>query len=207
MISDKRGNGSWQETHVVSEETEYMMYLPKFFYLWHSNINTTTFFECLNKFRNYYIEKIPNTTKTIPITYVARSLKENYKFNYREFNNKKEIRDMLERKGVNILDTDSLTSLLPQFEVILKSNIIIVEMGSAFEINASFISSNSHIIVINDCFDYFNNNNPFISVYRKLTSERNNTVEIFSKGTHFTSFSLDENKLEKRVSELLEKHV
>jgi hypothetical protein len=93
--NDKRGTGTWQENHVIPEESEYLLYLPKFFYLHHTNTNATSFLECLNKFRNHYIEKIPNTAKTIPITYIARSLKENYKSNYREFNNKKEIRDML----------------------------------------------------------------------------------------------------------------
>ena len=207
MISDKRGTGAWQENHVIPEELEYMMYLPKFLYFGHTYVHTPLFFECLTKFRNYYISKLPTITKTIPITYVARSLKENYQLNYREFTNKKEIRNMLERKGVNILDTDSLTSFLPQFEVILKSNVILVEMGSAFLINAGTIASNSHIIVINDLYDYRGTDNRHITILRKLMCERDNTVEIFSKAQSWTSLTVDEVKLEKRVTELMEENL
>jgi hypothetical protein len=207
MISDKRGTGAWQENHVIPEESEYMMYLPKFLYVGNTSIHTLLFFECITKFRNYYISKLPTITKTIPITYVARSLKEFYKPNHRGFTNKKEIRNMLERKGVNILDTDSLTSLLPQFEVILKSKTLIVEMGSAFTINAALISSGSQIIVINETFNYHNSEWHHMVLLRKLIAERDNTVEIFSKGQNWTPFTVDEVKLEKRVSDLLENNL
>jgi len=202
MISDHRGRGNWQETFVIPEESEYIIYLPKFFYLWETNIHTSLFFDCLTRFREYYIQKIPDTSKSIPITYVARSRKENYANNYREFINKDEIRTMLEENKVNIMDVDTLTSLVPQFSQILTSKTIIVEMGSAFKINAGLLASNSRIIVINDLWDYYNVDAPFFHILRKLMNERNNTIEIFSTGA-IKPFTVDKEYLEKRVCELI----
>lgn len=202
MISDHRGSGTWQEHYIIPEESEYIVYLPKFFYLWQTNIHKSLFFDCLDRFREYYIQKIPDTSKSIPITYVARSRKENYNKNYREFINKDEIRKMLDENKVNILDIDDLTSLTPQFSSILKSKTIIVEMGSAFQINAAFLASGSRIIVINDLWDYDNSDTPFFQIMRKLMIERNNTVEIFSTGG-IKPFTVDKESLEKRVSELM----
>ena len=110
---------------------------------------------------------------------------------------------MLSEKGVNILDTDGLTSFIPQFHDIIKSNTIILEMGSAFLINAVFIASNSHIIMINDNWDYNADNNTHIELLRKIMKERNNTVEIFSKGEGTKAFNVDKDLLEKRVSDIL----
>lgn len=202
MITDHRGTGSWQEQFVVPEESEYIVYLPKFFYLWQTNIHTSLFFNCLNMFRDYYIQKIPYSSKNIPITYVARSRKENYNKNFREFINKDEIRTMLEEKKVHILDVDELRSLVPQFTCILNSKTIILEMGSAFQINAVFFASNSHIIVINDLFGYHDVDAPFFHIFRKLMNERNNTIEIFSTGA-IKPFTVDKESLEKRVGELM----
>ena len=203
MLNDLRGNCTWQEKYVIPEDSEYILHIPKFFYLWQTTIHTSLFFECITKFREYYIEKLPNITKSIPITYVARSKKENYKPSTREFINKEEIRNMLSEKGVNILDTDGLTSFIPQFHDIIKSNTIILEMGSAFLINAVFIASNSHIIMINDNWDYNADNNTHIELLRKIMKERNNTVEIFSKGEGTKAFNVDKDLLEKRVSDIL----
>lgn len=202
MISDHRGNGGWQESFVIPEESEYILYLPKFFYLWATNIHTSLFFDCLTKFRDYYIQKIPDTSKSIPITYLARSRKENYPNNYREFINNDEIRTMLENNKVNILDVDNLTSFIPQFTQILNSKTIILEMGSAFTINAGFIASNSHFIIINDFWDYYTCDTPSFHILRKLMNERNNTIEIFSTGG-IKSFSVHKESLEKRVCELM----
>ena len=160
------------------------------------------FFDYLTKFRNHYILNIPNITKSIPITYLKRSEKENYANNYREFINKDEIVSILEKRGVNLLDIDSLNSLLPQFKSIIKSNTIILEMGSAFTINAAFIASNSHIIVINDNYGYYSSNTPFFIIFRKIMEERNNTVEIFSTGNHSQSFCVDTLLFEKRICDL-----
>jgi hypothetical protein len=201
MIGDHRRGGSWQATFVIPEESEYIVYLPKFFYLWETNIHTSLFFDCLTRFRDYYIKKIPDTSKSIPITYVARSTKENYPRNYREFINKNEIRTMLEENEVNILDVDELTSLVPQFSRILLSKTIIVEMGSAFKINAGLLASNSRIIVINDWWNYYSSDAPSIHIVRKLMNERNNTIEIFSTG-EIKGFTVDKESLEKRVQEL-----
>lgn len=87
MVSDPRGTGTSQESYVIPEEQNYILYLPQFFYLWKTNVQSSLFFECLARFRDHYIQKMPNITKSIPITYVARSRKENYADNYRKFIN------------------------------------------------------------------------------------------------------------------------
>jgi len=188
---------------IYPEESEFLLYVPNILYLWSIGLETSLFFECLNSFRNYYVQQLPDLTKSIPISYIARSRKENYTSNYREFINKEKIENLLQKKGVNIIYTDSMTSFVPQFYEILKSKVIIIEMGSAFTINVSFIASNSHIIVLNDTWDYYNCNNGWFHVLRKLVTERNNTVEIFSKGHWRDAFTIDKDKLEKRVSDIL----
>jgi diaminopimelate decarboxylase len=90
-----------------------------------------------------------------------------------------------------MIDTDRMTSLTPQFQDIVQSNAIIVEMGSAFTINATFFASNSHIIIINDAFNYHTCDFPFFQIIRKLMQERNNTIEVFSYGKHRASFQVD----------------
>jgi hypothetical protein len=182
MNKDLNGTGTWQEYHVCPEESEYIMYVPKFFYFWNTFIHTTLFFESLTLFRNHYIQQLSGIEKNIPISYITRSRKENYRNNYRDFINRDEFEQMLDSKKVHMINTDNFSSLTPQFQDIVQSKIIIVEMGSAFTINASFFASNSHFIIINDMFNYHYSDYPFFHIIRKLMEERNNTVEIFSYG-------------------------
>jgi hypothetical protein len=202
MVRDERGNGNPQEHHVIPEESEYILYLPKFLYMWETKIHNSLFFDCLDRFRDYYIRTIPEISKSIPITYVARSKKEYFDKNFREFVNKDEIVTMLVENKVNILDVDELNSLAPQFTRILKSKTIIVEMGSAFQINAGLFATNSHIIIINDLWGYHDSDAPFFHILRKLMNERNNTIEVFSTGA-IKPFIVDKESLEKRVGELM----
>ena len=191
MTQDPHGGGSWQEQYVVPQESEYVMYVPKFFYLWNTSVSSTLFFESLALFRNHYLDKVQNHNKCIPLSYVQRSRKENYSTNKREFINQDEFETMLHQHNVHMIDTDRLTSITPQFQDIIQSNIIIIEMGSAFTINAGFFASNSHIIIINDAFNYHNCDNPFFHIFRKLMEERKNTVEIFSYGSHRIPFHVN----------------
>jgi hypothetical protein len=170
---------TYQEYYVVPMKSEYSIYVPKFFYLWNTTIHTSEFFDALQLFREFYINSLPLITKTIPFVYVTRSKKENYIYNSRNFVNIDDFYSMLNKNNVDVLDIDDLTSLTPQFEKILKAHTIILEMGSVFTINAAFIASNSHIIIINDGFqfDYYRCSNPFFLIFKKLMYERNNTIE------------------------------
>jgi len=190
--------------YVIPEEEEYVLIIPPCFYLWKIDRNTTLFFNKVNDFRKYYIDKLPDISKTIPITYISRSQKENYSSSKREFINFKDFRNLMSEKNVNILDTDKLVSLTPQFYTVLKSKVIIVEAGSAFTINCGFIASNSHIIVMNDIHHYNNPNNfEWLHMLLKLVEERNNTVEIFSTGNDNQSFTVDLNKMSQKIDTLI----
>lgn len=178
--SNITNNGkTWQENYVMPMETSYIMYVPKFFYLWHeySNIRNDYFLNTIELFRNFYIPTGYKEKKTIPILYLIRSKKENY--TNKTFLNIDKFSQMLEKNNVDILNIDNLNSLKPQFNIILKSKVIIMEMGSVFAINASLIATNSHIIILNDHYDYYNSNLCFIELYRYLMKKRNNTVEIY----------------------------
>ena len=188
------------ENFVSIIDTNHVIYAPKFFYLWNVLLDNTYFYSALNSFRKYYIDKLDNTIKTIDITYVARSKKENYFASPRTFNNNYDFQTMLEENNVNILNVDSLYSFQPQVEIILKSNIIIVEMGSAFTVNAFFIAENSHIIIINDFYNYHDTSASFFKIFRKIIQERNNTVEIFSYGKVRESFNVDIDAFKNRIN-------
>ena len=193
MNKDPRGGQTWQEQYVLPQDSEYILYVPTFFYLWNTTVSTTLFFESLTLFRNHYLDIIPDHTKNISVSYVKRSKRENYTINMREFVNQDEFETTLQYHDVHMIDIDHMTSLTPQFQDIIKSNTIIVEMGSAFTINAAFLASNSHIVIINDTFNYNTCDCPFFHIFRKLMKERNNSVEIFSYGSHRESFHIDIN--------------
>jgi capsular polysaccharide biosynthesis protein len=199
MVQD--GN-TWQEKYVTPTDTSYMMYVPKFFYLWNTFPSTHTFFEALHRFREFYISSIPPTTKTIPILYVARSYKENYSLNARAFVNMEEFRTMLVKNNVKIMEVDEFTSLTPQFQEILSANVIITEMGSAFIINGCFMASNSRIIVLNDMFNYHTCDYGFFQVKKTIMPDRKNIVDIFSLSTDRSAFSVDIPKFEAVVKSL-----
>ena len=42
MTQDPHGGGTWQEQYVVPQESEYVMYVPKFFYLWNTSVSSTS---------------------------------------------------------------------------------------------------------------------------------------------------------------------
>jgi len=199
----KSDGGTWQQKYVIPQEGEYNLYAPTFFYLWTVSEDTTAFFVAVERFRKYYIDTFTDLTKSIDISYVARSKKENYTPNARTFENANEFRQMLDDKGVHIIDIDELSSLRPQFCDILKSRNIIIEMGSAFQINAAFMAENSHIIVINDAWNYKTTDWSFFRIYRKLTTERNNTVEIYSTGRERTAFNVDINCFANRIASII----
>jgi hypothetical protein len=197
----KDGN-TWQENYVIPVENEYMMYAPRFFYLWKVSVNTTEFFDAIERFRQFYISTLQPTTKSTSIVYVARSRLENYASNKREFRNFDDFCILLDKKGVDILNIDTLSSLTPQFQAILNAKTIIVEMGSAFTINAAFIASNSHIIVINDNFDYNRCSYPFFKIFKNLMCLHNNTIDIFSHTQFGESFTIDLTKFETYIDNI-----
>lgn len=211
MVQDPDGTEQPHNKYVyLSEDNlDHIVYVPSFFYVWNINIGNkeifNKFYNFLNEFRMHYIKNIPDTTKTIPISYVARSKVENYRPNFRNFMNADAFCNLLENKMVNIIRTEALQSFNPQFHDIIKSKVIIVEMGSAFTINAVFIAMDSHIIIINDNWGYHSAGQSFFHIFRFLMKERNNTVEIFSSGSGTQNFSVNIDAFKKRIDELLVK--
>ena len=188
MLSD---GDSWQQQYVSPTDPEHIMYVPTFFYVWNTTIHTTPFFNALHRFRDHYIVPLGSIRKTIPILYLQRSKKENYKNNFRSFVNMEAFCNMMHKTGVVVLDVDACTSFQQQFDIVSKSRVLFLEMGSVFSINAAFIASNSHIVIINDLWGYYTSETPFFHIFRKLMKERNNTVEIFSQGAGNTAFNVD----------------
>ena len=199
-------NGNrWQDKYVSPIESEYICYVPEFFYLWNVEVNTTPFFEALTKFRDHFMKTIQPVEKTIPLLYIGRSRKENYNPQRRIFTNLDTFWNMLEQNNVTILNVDKLQSFQTQFTMVMRSKVIIMEMGSAFTINGGFLATDSHIIIMNDHWNYHESNTPFFQIFRKLQTERNNTIEIFSSniGNFDGSFEIDIPHMEKRVQQIL----
>ena len=192
----------WQENYVLPSEGEYILYLLPFFYIWTSTIENTLFCDYWTRFRRHYADPLEIIEKTIPILYVARSKRENYTTNDRHFENMDAFIELLKKYNVHIMDVDEFTSLQPQFNIVLKSKVIVVEQGSGYSMNSVFIAANSHVIVLNDCWDVTNIITPFYIFSRKIMSERNTTVEVFSKGKHATPFTVDLEEFEKRLQRL-----
>jgi capsular polysaccharide biosynthesis protein len=192
----------WQENYVLPSESEYILYVLPFFYIWTSTIENTLFCDYWARFRRHYADPLEIVEKTIPILYVARSKKENYTTHHRNFENMDAFIELLKKHNVHIMDVDEFTSLQPQFDLVLKSKVIIVEQGSGYSMNSVFIAANSHVILLNDCWDVTNIITPFYVFSRKIMSERNTTVEVFSKGKHATPFTVDLEEFEKRLQHL-----
>jgi len=115
-----------------------------------SNVLTEQYIkEKLYNFIKYFEPlKMENIQKTIPILLLPRQKKENYNGNNREYftDNIEEIILLLDNKN-KILNTDIITDLNNQINIIRSAHIIIVTDGSPFIINSIF-AYNSHIICI-----------------------------------------------------------
>ena len=198
------GNGSQYHTRVHPPEEEYSLYVPQFVHV-SKQLDNNIFSKALDRFRKYYIDSLPNITKTIPISYMSRSTKENYHLNPRRFENMDTFCSLLHKYNVNIVDVDNLDSFKAQFEIILRTKVLIVEMGSAFVINAATIATDSHIIVFNDF--YADGNDPHYIIQSRLVKERNNIHDIFSKGGHIHNpFSVDLQAFEQRLIDITSKN-
>lgn len=169
---------SWQMNHVLPNEDSCMAIIPKFLYTWPVYPETSIFFEHVSRLVNSY--NITNVEKTIPYLFLKRSQKENYAHNSRTFINIEEVSDMLSDIGVQTLQVDNLDSLGPQIHIVRSAKTIIVEMGSAFTINAGWFAKDSHIIILNDFFNVNTSENSFMKVLRKQMAENGVTFEIFT---------------------------
>jgi len=200
------GDGGQFQTRVHPSEEEYSVYVPQFSHIVNQLDNNNLFSTRINRFRKYYIDSLPNISKTIPISYMARSNKENYHLNPRRFENMDAFCNLLNKYNVNIISVDNLDSFKAQFEIILRTKVLIVEMGSAFAINAGIIAADSHIITFNDFFA--DNNHSHFILQRRLIKERNNTVDIFSKGSgHMHNpFSVNLEEFEQRLIDISSKN-
>ena len=199
------GHGGQFQTRVHPSEEEYSVYVPQFVHV-SNQLDNTVFSTAFNRFRKYYIDSLPNISKTIPISYMARSNKENYHQNPRRFENMDAFCNLLHKYNVNIIRVDNLDSFKAQFEIILRTKVLIVEMGSAFMINAATIATDSHIIAINDF--YADGNDSHYILQKNLVKERNNIHDIFSKGSgHIHNpFSVNLEAFEQRLVDISSKN-
>jgi len=197
-----KGGDQWQEQYVVPNEDKYIMYVPKFFYPWNTYIHTDIFFIAIERFRQFYISALPPIAQDTPITYVARSRVENYARSARAFINMDEFCNLIDKKGIETLHVDTLSSLTPQFKAILSSKTIILERGSVFTINAAIIARNSHIIILNDFYET-DSTDPHMKVLQKLMYLHNNTFHIFSRGSSTNPFNVDIPEFEKCIDSIL----
>lgn len=188
----------WQENYVYIDELDSVTYIPYFFYLWNTTdtIKSHYFYFSLDLFRNFYINQIESLNKTIPILYIGRTKVPGEVYCPDKIRNSQDIINTMDKYNIPILDISKLNSLKPQFEMVLKSKIIIMEQGSAFLINAVLISSNSHILILNDFDNYYTSELSYLKASRKLMQERNNTVDILQTSIPHVSIDIDINKLD-----------
>jgi hypothetical protein len=188
----------WQMNHVLPNDDTSMCIIPKFLYTWPVTPETDVFFEHVSKFVNSY--NISNVEKNIPYLFLKRSQKENYARNSRAFLNIEEVSSMLSECGVKTLQVDNLDSLGPQIQTVRSAKVIILEMGSAFTINAGWFAKDSHVIILNDYFNAYTCDHPFMKVLRKQMAEHGVTFEIFtSQPVYDADFVVPVKALRERV--------
>lgn len=186
----------WQMNHVIPiESCSYIV--PKFLYTWPVTTNTLPFFEHVNKFIEYYDSPV---IKTIPYLFLKRSEKENYAKNSRKFLNLHETVSCLRDNNVQILDVDTLDSLRPQIQLVRSAKVLIMEMGSAFTINAGWFAKDCHVIILNDFFNANTCQYTFMDVIRKQMKSNNVTFEILThQPVYNADFSIPLERLLQRI--------
>jgi len=187
---------------VIPNDSNFIIIIPRFtypFYLMHYADE-----EYRVLFRNFKNGlKIPNNIqKKVDFIYLIRSRginSENYKTgtNVRNFYNLDDVINLMNKKGIEIVDVSNLSTLQEQINIIQSARNIIVEHGSSWFINGLILSSNIHIIVLNK--------KP-IGVFNfeiELLKEQNNTCEFIESTTKdCNNIIIDISYLEKRIDQL-----
>ena len=183
---------------VIPNDSNFIIIIPRFtypFYLMHYADE-----EYRVLFRNFKNAlKIPNNIqKKVDFIYLIRSRginSENYKTgsNVRKFHNLDNVINLMNKKGIEIVDVSNLSTLQEQIDIIQNTRNIIVEHGSAWFINGLILSSNIHIIVLNKVS---------IGIFNfelELLKEQNNTCEFIKSIKDCNNIIIDIPYLEKRI--------
>jgi hypothetical protein len=186
---------------VIPNDSNFIIIIPRFtypFYLMHYADE-----EYRVLFRNFKNGlKIPNNIqKKVDFIYLIRSRginSENYKTgtNVRNFYNLDDVINLMNKKGIEIVDVSNLSTLQEQINIIQSARNIIVEHGSSWFINGLILSSNIHIIVLNK---------KQIGVFNfeiELLKEQNNTCEFIESTKDCNNIIIDISYLEKRIDQL-----
>jgi hypothetical protein len=186
---------------VIPNDSNFIIIIPRFtypFYLMHYADE-----EYRVLFRNFKNGlKIPNNIqKKVDFIYLIRSRginSENYKTgtNVRKFYNLDDVINLMNKKGIEIVDVSNLSTLQEQINIIQSARNIIVEHGSSWFINGLILSSNIHIIVLNK---------KQIGVFNfeiELLKEQNNTCEFIESTKDCNNIIIDISYLEKRIDQL-----
>lgn len=147
----------------------------------------------LENFRNVLI-KIQE--KDIDILYLPRAVKENYVGNNRIINIQEDLKKYISTiPNSYILDTDTVTDIKDQINLIQRSKNIIMDYGSSYLVN-SFFADNSNIIVLS--FDIHHIMQKILKMVCDLSKEKNKNVffikEISKEGNQpiYINFNLDD---------------
>ena len=184
---------------VIPNDSNFILIVPRFtfsFYL--TDYADEEYRMIFRNFKNAL--NIPNNVKkNVDFVYLIRSIgvnNENFKIGTRNFYNLNDVVNLINKKGIEIVDVSNLSTLQEQINIIQNARNIIVEHGSAFFINALTISSNKHFIVLNKLpIGIFN-------LELELLKEQNNTCEFIESIRDCHNILIDIQYLEKRIDEL-----
>jgi hypothetical protein len=197
-VGNMRYNGCFGEL-VIPNDSNFILIIPRFTFPWHLAYNKDEEYRMI--FRNFKNAlNIPNNIKkNVDFIYLIRSIdvnNENFKSGtyLRNFHNLDDVINLMNKKGIKIIDVTKLSTLQEQIDIIQSARNIIVEHGSAWFINGLILSSNSHIITLNK--------NPIkaINLELNLLKEQNNTFEFLeSTNKDYNNIIIDISYLEKRI--------
>jgi hypothetical protein len=162
----------------------------------------------VDRFINYFgPEKIEDIQKTIPILLLPRQNKENYIGNNTEFFTEHIEQIILSTDNRNkILNTDTITDLNDQINMIRNAYIIIVTNGSASIINSMF-AHNSHIIILGDNIakNNYNKNPEHLATDYIIDKSTSNNLSMVSFPTYPGSYpqQININDLIEHINKLL----
>ena len=124
--------------------------------------NEDIFKKYINIYDNSIKEKLTKFQKNNKFLFLPRNTVDNYAINDRTIPLTEEFRTIIIEYGGTVLNTYEINNLTFQFNIILNSEIIIVDFGSSFLFNCIFLE-NKKIILLH-------NNN--LSFYLKFTSNK-----------------------------------
>ena len=186
---------SWLESPIENA----LIFIPKFFFVQITLIETPMFLPCLMDFQRHYKNLIGHVDKTIDFLYLIRSRKELYNSpNKRTFINIDAVIKLCDKYSIEIFDVDKATSIREQVKKVLQSKVVIHEYGSAL-VNSTFFANNSHSLILNHI--QLGEGHTILNDHMMQLNAV--THDIFPTTTgDWHSIEIDINALEKRILEL-----